>query len=153
MTTTTPGIIERYVRLMTDRLPADLRPKPCDTATIERARREFRRALGIELPDAYCRVLVVADGVDHNGLTIWPVQQCNPPFRQTLVEANIDLRDSFDENYLYLAQLDEELYVYDTRTHEYLAIEFVGKPVWAKFASDEEMFAFLLERAWGEHLA
>lgn len=153
MTTTAPGVIERYVQLMTDHLPAHLRPAPCDSAAIERARREFRRALGVDLPDAYCRVLAVADGVDHNGLTLWPVQHHALPFRQTLIEANLDLRDSFDEDYAYLAQLDEELYVYDSRTHEYLAIEFVGRPVWAKFASAEEMLAFALERAWGEHLA
>lgn len=148
----TDGLIERYVRLMTDYLPQHMRPGACDAEGVARAAQSFLREFGQELPHAYRRVLAVADGVDHNGLTIWPVQHCHPPFRQTLIEANRDLRDSFNEDYLYLAQLDEELYVYDTRQAEYQAIELVGQPVWERFDSDEDMFVFLLERAWGESI-
>ncbi|MDU9392021.1 hypothetical protein ACIP1T_28180 [Pseudomonas japonica] len=142
--------IERYVRLMTDYLPANQRPQGCAPALLERAAQQFRREFGSELPQACLRVLRVADGVDHNGLTLWPVNHRGLPFRQNLFEANRDLRDSFDEDLIYLAQLDEELYVYDTRSREYQAIEMVGLPVWEQFASAEEMFLFLLERAWGE---
>lgn len=142
--------IERYVRAMTDYLPEAMRPAPCPLAVVERTAMRFGQAFGSELPAVYRRVWAVADGVDHNGLTLWPAEHRGLPFRQILLDANRDLRDLFSEHLLYLAQLDEELYVQDTRTGQYQAIELVGMPVWETFASAEEMFLFLLERAWGE---
>ncbi|MDG9882465.1 hypothetical protein N7650_06425 [Pseudomonas sp. GD04058] len=142
--------IERYVRLMTDYLPEPMRPPPCPPAVVEETFMRFDQAFGSPLPAVYRQVWGVADGVNHNGLTIWPARHLGFPFQQTLIDANRDRRDLFDENLLYLAQLDEEFYVCDTRTGHYQAIEMVGMPVWKSFASAEEMFLFLLERAWGE---
>jgi len=141
--------IERYVRLMTDYLAESMRPAPCAAEVLNATAEGFEREFGSALPEVYRRVLAVADGVEHNGLTIWPARHRGFPFRQTLIEANQDLRDNFDEALLYLAQLDEELYVYDPRSEQFQAIELVGMPVWETFASAEEMFLFLLQRAWG----
>ncbi|MDW9249982.1 hypothetical protein C7S13_3969 [Burkholderia cepacia] len=69
-------------------------------------------------------------------------------FRQTIFEANADLRDSFDNRFVYFGQRDEELYVINTGTRRYCAIEFVGKPIWEEFSDDKEIFEFMLERAW-----
>lgn len=111
------------------------------------ADRKFASEFGVALPLGYREVLRHADGVVHNGLTIWPIEP-HALFRQTIFEANSDLRDSFDNRFAYFGQRDEELYVLDTSTQRYCAIEFVGKPVWKKFGDDKEMFEFMLERAW-----
>jgi hypothetical protein len=139
--------IEPLARAMAQELSDSSRPAPCDEGAIEAAGRRFMQAYGERLPDAYKRILRVSDGVLHNGLTIWPVAP-HPVFRQTIFEANEDLRDSFDERYLYFGQWDEELYVYDLPRQRYCAIEFVGKPVWNEFDNDEQMFEFMLRRAW-----
>ncbi len=123
------------------------RPEACSEGEIAAVERRFATDFRIPLPDAYKEVLRHADGVLHNGLTIWPVEK-HALFRQTIFEANTDLRDSFDDRFVYFGQRDEELYVFETGTQRYCAIEFVGKPVWEEFADDKEMFEFMLERAW-----
>jgi hypothetical protein len=40
------------------------------------------------------------------------------------------------------------VYVLETASQRYCAIEFVGKPFWMEFKDDKEMFEFMLERAW-----
>ncbi|WP_318834658.1 hypothetical protein [Burkholderia cepacia] len=99
------------------------------------------------MPASYKEMLRHADGVLHNGLTIWPIEK-RAVFRQTIFEANADLRDSFDNRFVYFGQRDEELYVINTGTRRYCAIEFVGKPIWEEFSDDKEIFEFMLERAW-----
>lgn len=139
--------IETLAGLMARELSDSSRPAPCDGDAIAAAGLRFMQAYGEPLPAAYQRILRVSDGVLHNGLIVWPVAP-HAVFRQTLFEANDDLRDSFDERYLYFGQWDEELYVFDTTTKRYCAIEFVGKPVWNEFDNDEQMFEYMLRRAW-----
>lgn len=139
--------VAELVENMTLYLNEANRPHACTEVEIAAADRRFASELGSTLPSAYKDVLRCADGVLHNGLTIWPVEQ-HVLFRQTIFEANTDLRDSFDNRFIYFGQFDEELYVLEIATQRYCAIEFVGKPVWEEFRDDREMFEFMLERAW-----
>lgn len=139
--------IAELVERMTQELNEANRPAACQEAEIVTADRRFASEFGVALPGAYKEVLRRADGVIHNGLTIWPIAE-HVIFRQTIFEANVDLRDSFDGGFVYFGQRDEELYVFETASQRYCSIEFVGKPVWAKFRDDAEMFEFMLERAW-----
>jgi hypothetical protein len=86
-------------------------------------------------------------GVLHNGLNIWPIEP-HALFRQTIFESNADLSDLFDNRFVYFGQRDKELYVFEPAKQCYCAIEFVGKPVWAEFQNDPDMFEFMLQRAW-----
>lgn len=139
--------IEELVDLMTQDLPVERRPGPSAEANIAAADRRFSERYGFPLPEAYKRMLRHANGVLHNGLVIWPISD-QEGFRQSIFEANDDLRETFDGRYVYLAQWDEELYVFDIAKKRYVALEFVGKPVWMEFGSDEQMFEFMLERAF-----
>lgn len=139
--------IATLVESMTLELSELNRPQRCSEAAIVDADRRFISDFGIPLPEAYKEVLRHADGVLHNGLTIWPVER-HVLFRQTIFEANLDLHDSFDDRFFYFGQRDEELYIFDTDAKRYCAIEFVGKPVWEEFNDDKDMFEFMLERAW-----
>lgn len=142
--------IENFVDQMTAYIagsPAYPAPNPCSEDEIDQLAQLFERKFKFPLPEAYKRVLRRANGVLHNGLTIWPAKP-EKAFRETLVEANDDLREHFSMDYLYFGQRDEELYVYDLRRKEYCAIEFVGKPVWKQFLNAESMVEFMLERAW-----
>lgn len=136
---------------LVERMTLDLnevnRPAACKDAEIVAADQRFAGEFGVALPAAYKEVLRHADGVLHNGLTIWPIAE-HVIFRQTIFEANVDLHDSFDGRFVYFGQRDEELYVFETASQRYCAIEFVGKPVWAEFRDDTEMFEFMLERGW-----
>jgi hypothetical protein len=139
--------IAELVQKMTLELNEANRPTACQEAEIAAADRRFVGEFGVALPIAYKELLRNADGVLHNGLTIWPVAE-HAIFRQTIFEANADLRDSFESRFIYFGQRDEELYVFETVAQRYCAIEFVGMPVWAEFKDDREMFEFMLERAW-----
>ncbi|MCZ2903321.1 SMI1/KNR4 family protein [Burkholderia thailandensis] len=139
--------IAELVDRMTSELNEANRPRARAETEIAAADLRFAAEFGVALPTAYKVVLRHADGVLHNGLTIWPLE-AHALFRQTLFEANADLRDSFDSRFVYLGQRDEELYVFETAKQRYCAIEFVGKPVWVEFRDDTEMFEFMLERAW-----
>jgi hypothetical protein len=122
-------------------------PQPCSEEQISVTAALFAAEFGHDLPEAYKRVLRKANGVLHNGLTIWPAVP-EPLFNETIIQANKDLRASFSDQFVYFGQMDEELYVFNVRTKKYSAIEFVGKPEWMRFASAEEMFEFMLSRAW-----
>jgi len=139
--------IAELVESMTLDLSEANRPRARTEDELATADRRFVSEFGLVLPSAYKEVLRNADGVLHNGLTIWPVGQ-HALFRQTIFEANADLRDSFDNRFVYFGQRDEELYVFELASQRYCAIEFVGKPVWEEFDDDKEMFEFMLERAW-----
>lgn len=139
--------IEELAAHMTDYLRAERRPPPCTEGQIDEADRAFARQFAHPLPEAYKRVLRRANGLMHNGLTVWPIRP-HFVFRQTLFEANEDLRENFSDQFLYFGQRDEELYVFDIERHRYCAIEFVGKPVWMEFDDDIRMFEFMLHRAW-----
>ena len=141
--------IEELVDQMTAYLDEDERPDPCSEGQIADAERVFRAEFSRPLLAAYKRLLRRADGVKHNGLTVLPLNS-RPLFRQTIFEANLDLRSSFSSDFVHYAQRDEELYVLriEHGREQCCAIEFVGKPVWKEFRDDVEMFEFLLSRAW-----
>lgn len=139
--------IEELAAHMTDFLRAERRPLPCSEAEIDAADRAFARQFGHPLPEAYKRILRKANGLKHNGLTVWPIRP-HFVFQQTVFEANDDLRETFSDQFLYFGQRDEELYVFDIGRQRYCAIEFVGKPVWMEFDDDTQMFDFMLRRAW-----
>jgi hypothetical protein len=140
--------IEELVDNMTMYLSEGSRPSACAEADIAEADQRFSRLFGRTLPDAYKRVLRRANGAKHNGLIVWPIAR-HTIFRETIFEANTDLRENFDDRFLYFGQWDEELYVLDVGRQQYCAIEFVGKDVWIEFNDDVEMFEFMLKRAWG----
>lgn len=121
---------------------------PCSDLDIVTADTAFAAEFGQPFPAAYKRVLRVTNGVLHNGLVIWPATP-GALFRETIFQANKELREDFSDDFIYFGRMDEELYVFDRRHREYCAIEFVGKPVWKHFSSADEMFEFMLERAWG----
>lgn len=141
--------IEQYTQMMTDDLrssPVPSVPGPVSEAEIAKAENSFRKMFGVGFPDSYKRVLRVANGIEYNGLTIWPVKR-EPLFSETIIQANQEFQEELSDNYLYFAQMEEELYVFDIKTSEYCAIEFVGLPVWKRFSSSEEMYDFMLSRA------
>ena len=117
--------IEELTDLMTDALrdhPGLTIPPPCSEDEILKAEKAFNAKFKGDFPDAYKRVLRRANGISHNGLTVWPAKR-EPLFRETILEANVDFQENFSDDFIYYGQWDEELYVFDLRTKEYCAIE------------------------------
>ncbi|MBB4867158.1 hypothetical protein HNP46_006069 [Pseudomonas nitritireducens] len=142
--------IREYAGKMNEYLEAAYRPRACSDATIEKARGDFRKMFGTDLPEGYCTILRVADGLHHNGMTVWPILHRGFPFHQNLMTANEDFRE-FAEHLVFFGQLDDELYAYDTQKGEYIATEqgLIGE-AWDTFDSAEEMILGMLKRAWGD---
>jgi hypothetical protein len=121
------------------------RPGPCPDGDIQAAERAFREEFGRDFPNGYKRLVALSNGVYFDGMTIWPATP-EAGFEETILEANRDLRDTFSGDFLYFGQNGEELFALDLRTDRFVAIEFVGKPVWAEFADSVEMIRFMLHR-------
>ena len=141
--------IEELVNNMTQYLKEeDTRPLACSNSAIAAADKRFHHSFGCVLPEAYKRVLQCADGIYHNGLIVWPIGK-SPLFHETIFEANENLRESPDDDFLYFGNMDEELYIFDIQRQQYCAIEYAGRSIWNEFKDDLEMFEFMLQRAWG----
>lgn len=122
------------------------KPPAASEPSISKLSESFAKAFGVTFPDGYKRVIRQANGLSYNGMKIWPISP-EGGFKETIFDINEDLQESFDDRFIYFAQSDEELYVFEKSTRTFCAIEFVGKDVWEEFKSSEEMFEFLLERA------
>ena len=110
--------------------------------------RQFELAFAQPLPEAYRQLLRISDGVMENGLKIWP---CAPrwSFTESVVSANREMRDSVSEDFLYFGQCDDSVFVLETSTGLFLAVELNGLAVWEEFSDFEAMLAFMLESALG----
>lgn len=123
----------------------ELEVEPCPRPAYDRVKRRFAVSFGFELPDAYWTIMSVVNGVKFNGATICPAIE-HPRFKETIIQFNESMRDTFYEGFVYLGKSDEELYVWDEKRRIYCATEFVGRPIWKEFASAEAMYVFLLKR-------
>jgi hypothetical protein len=119
---------------------------PCTDSEIEDANYQFTSEMGHGFPDGYIQLLRLTNGIYQNGLTIWPIKE-NIVLRESILEANRQLQDTLSDSYIYFAQLDEELYVFDRESKTWCGIEYVGLPVWIEFQSAEKMYEFILDRA------
>lgn len=106
----------------------------------------FERKFQRPLPEAYRRLLLESDGILDNGLTIWP---CAPywEFHESILTANLDLRENISSDFLYFGQRDDSVFVMELATERYLAIELNGLAEWEEFPNCEAMIEFMLERA------
>lgn len=120
-------------------------PPPASDAAIAEMAREFQKEFGLALPEAYQRVLRLSDGVMFDGLTVWPTHRYWI-FRETLIEANRDLRETIEESLVYLGKRDDILFVWDARHQIYAALEMSGLSVWETFAEAEALVTFMLQR-------
>ena len=121
-------------------------PVPATPSEISTLKHEFSVAYHMALPQSFCELLSFSNGIIFNGLTLWPTRVYGH-FHESLLDANENLRASFDDQFIYFGMMDEELYVYDTLKKYYKAIEFVGKAEWQTFPDCESMIKFMLERA------
>lgn len=115
----------------------------CDDAEIKRQEKLFFRIFNIEMPETYKKILKITNGIMFNGLTIWPVTG-HKYMKESIYEANEDL--SPNREFVVLAQIDEELYVYDNALNKYVATEYWSSSNWKEFESSDDMFNFIIER-------
>ena len=123
-------------------------PEGATEAIVAMTSRQFELAFAQPLPEAYRQLLRISDGVMENGLKIWP---CAPhwKFTESVVSANREMRDSVSEDFLYFGQRDDSVFVLETSTGRWLAVELNGLAVWEEFSDCEAMFAFMLDSALG----
>ena len=124
-------------------------PSPADEEEINKFKREMEREFNYLIPSYLEELLSYSNGVMFNGLTIWPTQQYWL-FHESFAEANLDLRERINENYIYFGNRDEELYIYNPITNKYEGIEYIGDTAWVQFDSLDVMFEFMLNRSLEE---
>ena len=121
-------------------------PSQASNDEILKFKNEIKDKFNYIIPSAFERLLSYSNGVMFNGLVIWPTEKYWL-FQESFMEANINLRDSFDERFLYIGNRDEELYIYNPKTMTYQGIEYIGDTVWVEFDDLEEMLEFMLNRS------
>ena len=121
-------------------------PSQASNEEILKFKSEIKDKFNYIIPSAFERLLSYSNGVMFNGLVIWPTEKYWL-FQESFMEANINLRDSFDERFLYFGNRDEELYIYNPKTMTYQGIEYIGDTAWVEFDDLEEMLKFMLNRS------
>ena len=121
-------------------------PSQASNEEILKFKSEIKDKFNYIIPSAFERLLSYSNGVMFNGLVIWPTEKYWL-FQESFMEANINLRDSFDERFLYFGNKDEELYIYNPKTMTYQGIEYIGDTAWVEFDDLEEMLKFMLNRS------
>lgn len=119
----------------------------CSEKEIAAASAKFQRLTGIPLPEAFKSVLRRTNGLDHNGLVIWPVSQ-QEGFQETLFQANEELRDSFDDRYAYFAQRDEDLFYFDPGDNRYHVMAMMGRNELEVFDDAAALLEYALKEAF-----
>jgi hypothetical protein len=121
-------------------------PPSANPEAVAAAAAAFARHLQRPLPEAYQRLLLASDGILENGLTIWP---CAPywEFHESILTANLDLRENISDAFLYFGQRDDSVFVLELSTERYLAVELNGLTEWEEFPTCDAMIEFMLERA------
>lgn len=120
-------------------------PKPADTDDIHALKKTVFEKFNYILPSSFEKLLVCSNGVLFNGLTIWPTKKYWL-FHESFIEANLQLRESFNNNFIYFGTRDEELYIFNVEKQQYQAIEYVGEAEWETFKDAEKMIQFMLAR-------
>lgn len=121
-------------------------PYPVGDEGLLKFKNEVKDKFNYVIPAAFEKLLSYSNGVMFNGLIIWPTEKYWL-FQESFMEANINLRDSFDERFLYFGNRDEELYIYNPETMTYQGIEYIGDTAWVEFDELEEMIEFMLGRS------
>ena len=121
-------------------------PPGASPETVEAVAAAFEGEFQYPLPDAYRRLLLASNGVLENGLTIWPCAVYGE-FQESILTANLELRENISDDYLYFGQRDDSVFVMELASGRYLAIELNGLAEWEEFLNCEAMLEFMLERA------
>jgi hypothetical protein len=129
-------------------------PQPPATATdLEQLRDRAKRELDAELPDAYCELLQVTNGLDSNGLVIYgsrtaPVvgyEKKNLSV-EGLVEANLGWRDHpSHKRFVFFAESGSSLYGYDTDKRNYKILDRQSGTEMEDLPSFDELISRALE--------
>jgi hypothetical protein len=123
----------------------EYREEGCDERDLESESLRFKKHIGLGLDDEYLALMSETNGVLFNGMIIFPLRQ-HEHCDETIAQANEDLREHFNKDYLFYGNFDEELYGYHTISGEYHAIEYAGEPVWNQFDSADDMFIYMIKR-------
>ena len=122
-------------------------PPTASEEQITSLKNNFKNEFSYELPEIYCNILRLSNGINYNGLTIWP-SNVYDDFKESLVDANKDFHDVVSEDYLYFAQWDEIVFVLEIITKTFKALDLKGMATWKTFKTCDEMLKFALECAY-----
>lgn len=124
-------------------------PSPAADDEIIMFKKEFEVNLKHALPPIFEELLSYSNGVMFNGLVIWPTKKYWL-FQESFIEANFSLRETFNEDFFYFGNRDEELYIFNPSTGTYQGIEYIGDTAWIEFDNLAAMLTFMLNRSLGE---
>lgn len=138
------------VRAEQQRFDQPQRP-PLSQAALQAFKSRVANTLSYELPQAYCDILTVADGVDWNGTILYAsetqLRENEELDSQGLLEANIQLRLTYtgDKDFIYFAESGMDAYRHNLLTDQFeVADRVVAESVFETFSTAEELLTYML---------
>jgi hypothetical protein len=124
---------------------------PATAKDIEDLQRDSLKKFGVLVPNEYVRFLEVTNGFDWNGLLIFSHTNSrninnNKKTIQGFVDANLAHRSLEDKkDYLIFAESGDDLYAYDTTSHEYQLLDQLTLEKIEQFSSFDALINSALE--------
>lgn len=101
--------------------------------------------LSAQVPPEYKKFLRAMDGLNWNGLFIYSSHDTDD-YKHGFVESNLDWRSyEINEDFLYFADADINLYVYSIRDEEYQILDRPSMDVYGSFKTFDEMITEALK--------
>ena len=125
---------------------------PCDGPGVRRLRRRVAAELRIELPVEFAEFLCLTDGLNWNGLYVYPSTTAALATRPDVVltgvvESNLDHREVAGlEDVLVLGHDSLDMFVWRPSTAEYQILDLVPCDVMETFASFDGLISEALRR-------
>jgi hypothetical protein len=126
-------------------------PPPCDASQVRALRLRVRAELGIAVPAAFEEFLLHADGLNWNGLFLYPSATASLAGSDVtlagLVESNLDHREVTGlEDVLVFGHDSLDLYAWRSTTDEFQILDLVPRDVMETVPSFDALLSAALRR-------
>ena len=126
---------------------------PAPDAAIERLQRESARRFGLRVPERYCHLLRLADGVEWNSARFYGTQSlAYVDHPERVLPGVLEKTDEWwpRRHKLVLGAIEDQCFFYDANLSEYQAyIVGDGEP-YRRFKEFDALFDYALEGRWPE---
>jgi len=124
----------------------DMQPA-ADDLVIERLQRECARRLKLQVPERYCDLLRLTDGVEWNGARFFAAGHPARTF-PTVIEETITHRPWLPK--LILGNMEDRYFCFDLETNKYQVYDLGYHKPCRCFNEFDELFAYAFEGRWPE---
>lgn len=122
---------------------------PAENLAIERLKRECSRRFAFQVPERYCHLLRLTDGVEWNGARFFAAGHPGRTF-PTVIEETMTHQPWLPR--LILGNMEDQYFCFDQGTNEYQVYAVGYNKPYRRFKEFDELFAYAFEGRWPEEI-